>query len=530
MRRTLLICDGTLFTGAPHDRPKRADILVKGDRIFRIGKKLRRAGATVLSARGACVAPGFIDAHAHSDTSAFQDTSAQGRVHDGVTTEINGMCGYSLFPLAGRTAPHRRATLRQLGIRPDWDTAAEYFAAVEAAGSAINRAFFVGHNTMRTSVTGYAARAARPGDIRRLERLLAESLEQGALGMSSGLIYPPGCFAERGEMVALCKVLARYRRPYVTHMRDEGPALMHSLRETIGFGRASGAPVHISHLKVSGRSNWWKFERMKRAVFQARKEGLDLTGDRYPYLASATGLTALFPKWLHEGGKEKALARLQSARLCARLMGDLFKRHRRGDVWDTTVVSRAPGVLAEIEGLSLRQAAARLGLDPPDALIEILLGTELRATAVFFTMSEEHLEDILTWPFISIGSDSMARALRGPTAAGKPHPRTFGTFGRFLSRYVMERKLMPLRTAIAKITSLPAGRFSLADRGVLCEGAYADLVVFKPAEFHDHATYRTPFRLSTGMRHVVVNGRPVIRNGRQTRARPGIVLRASLHR
>lgn len=525
VNKQILIRGGTVLTGARSGRPKRLDILVEDDRIVRLGKDLRDPKARVLDAEGALVSPGFIDVHAHSDITAFLDPLAQCRVHEGVTTELSGMCGFSLFPLTGATADERRKALRKEGFDADWSTAAEFFSCLEEVGTAVNRGFFTGHGTLRTSAMGYSSRPARRRDLRRMERLLAESLEQGAFGLSSGLIYSPGCFATRGEMAVLCKVAARYGRPYVTHMRSEGRALMQSLRETISHGRASGVALHISHIKVAGRENWWKFDKMKRALRAAHSDGLDLTGDRYPYTASQTNLSTLFPDRLMEGGKEKALARLKDRRTRKRLMAALLKGCRRKDSWDTVVIARAEGRAQECEGMTVRQAAERMGMDPPEAVFEILICSKMSASAIFFTMSDEYLEEILTWPFICIGSDSAARAVRGATAQGKPHPRTFGSFGRFLSEYVLRRKLLTMPEAIAKITRFPAERFGLKDRGVLRRGAYADIVVFDPAQFRDRATYEDPFQLSTGMRHVLVNGTLVLKDGKQTRTRPGRVLR-----
>ena len=522
----ILLTGGTLIDGRRDAAPTKCDLLIEGDRIRRIAPAIRATGARVLAADGLIVAPGFIDAHSHSDLSALQDSSAQGRVYDGVATEVNGTCGFTLFPLGGPSAAQRRAEMAKKKVRADWRDAAGYFARVESSGSAINRGFLAGHGAIRSAVVGYAGRAATAPQIRRMEALLDECLEQGALGFSSGLCYPPGCFAEPGELVALCRRLAAARRPYCTHMRSEGRHLLQSVRESLRVTAAAGAPLHISHLKTNGPANWWKIDRLERALFAARAAGRDVTCDRYPYLAAQTDLSTIFPDWLADGGRARALDRLRSAAVRAKLKKAVTGARTKGGRWETIVISVATQSTREFEGLTVAEAARRLGLEPCEAVFELLLRTKMAVSAIFFGMSEENLRRILKWPFVFMGSDSSSRSLTGPTAEGKPHPRTFGTMARFLSEYALRLKLMPLPEAVARITSLPAERFHLAGRGVLREGAYADIAVFDAREIRDAATYDAPFRLSQGVRHLLVNGAPVLLDGRQTGARPGRVLRA----
>jgi len=522
----ILLKGGTLIDGRRDAAPTKCDLLIEGDRVRRIGPAIRAPGARALDAEGLIVAPGFIDAHSHSDWPALQDSSAQGRVYDGVATEINGTCGFALFPLGGPSAAQRRAELARKDIRADWSDAAGYFARVESFGSAINRGFLAGHGAIRSAVVGYAARAATASQLRRMEALLDECLEQGALGFSSGLCYPPGCFAERSELVALCRRLAATRRPYCTHMRSEGRHLLQSVRESLRVTAAAGAPLHISHVKTNGPANWWKIDRLERALFAARAAGHDVTCDRYPYLAAMTDLSTIFPDWLAAGGKERALERLRSRATRAKLKKSVAGSRTKGGRWDEIVISVTTGSTREFEGLTVAEAARRMSLEPCEAVFELLLRTRMAASAIFFGMSEENLRRILKWPFVFMGSDSSSRSLTGPTAEGKPHPRTFGTMARFLSEYALRLKLLPLPEAIARITSLPAERFHLTDRGVLREGAYADIAVFDARTLRDIATYDEPFRLSQGVRHLLVNGAPVLLDGRQTSARPGRVLRA----
>jgi N-acyl-D-amino-acid deacylase len=526
MSKPLIIRGGTIIDGRARAKPTRADILVVKGRIQKIGKPIRASGATVLDAKGALVTPGFIDVHAHSDIPALQDSSAQGRVFDGVTTELSGTCGLSLFPLTGATAPSRRKGLSKHGLACDWTTAADYFDVVTSYGTAINRGFFVGHGTVRASVVGYEGRRATIKEIDHMAGLLSESFEQGAFGLSSGLCYPPGCFAGRREMTALCKVAAEFGRPYVTHMRSEGQSALSAIRETLGYGRATGVPIQISHLKIAGRGNWWKFDRVMALIDAAKADGVDVAADRYPYLASQTGLATLFPDWLMDGGAEKALARLTRPSTRRKLMAYIRRTHRRKDLWGTIQIARAKGRAEAFEGMTVQDAADHMGLPPQDALFEILIASKMNCSAIYFNMSEDHLVQIYKRRDVMVGSDSCSRSLTGPTAEGQPHPRTFGTFARFLSHYVIKKKLLPLPAAIAKITSQSAKRFGITDRGHIKQGLRADLAIFDPATLRDNATFEKPFQLSSGMRHLLVNGVAVLKNGKETGKRPGVVLRA----
>jgi N-acyl-D-amino-acid deacylase len=309
-------------------------------------------------------------------------------------------------------------------------------------------------------------------------------------------------------------------------MRSEGRRLLASVRETLKYGRVTGAPIQISHLKAAGRENWWKFDRMMALVDAAKADGIPVAGDRYPYLASQTGLATLLPAWFAAGGREAAVARLDDAAVCRKLLDHLARTCRWKGLWRTIVIARGQDAAAQFEGCSVRDVAERLDLPPAEAVLEILRRAKGRCSAIYFNMLEAHLEALLRRDDVTVGSDSASRALTGPTAVGLPHPRTFGCFARFLGEYVLRKKLMPLPRAVAKITSRSARRFGLRRRGRVTAGWYADLAVFDPAALCANATYTEPFRLSSGMRHVLVNGVAVLRDGRETGKRPGHVLRA----
>ena len=526
MSNRLLLKGGTVIDGTRRGLPRKRDVLIEGERIESVALRIRAAGARVLDAHGLTVTPGFIDAHAHSDVTAFLAPSAQGRVFDGVTTEVSGTCGLSFFPLIGPAARQRVRSLRRQGVEPDWRDAAGFFDSLQARGSAINRVFFVGHGALRAAVMGYEARPAKPAEVRRMATLLDEALEQGAFGLSTGLCYAPGCFAEASELKELCRRLARTGRPHASHIRNEGHRLMTALREVIGFSRASGGALQLSHVKTFGHANWWKIDALERALFEARKNGTDLAADRYPYIAAHTDLSAVFPKWLLAGGKGAALRRLKHKATRAKLRREVLGARANKVRWDRIQIASTAGRAEEFEGMTVSQVAQEMGLEPCDAAFRLLIRTGMASSAIFFVMSERNLERILKWPFVFVGSDSSARATAGPTAHGKPHPRTFGTFCRFLSEYVLRRKILELPEAIARITSLPAKCFGFKGRGVLKPGAYADVCAFDAERIRDKATFDKPFQLSEGVRHLIINGVPVLRNRRQTSARPGRVLRA----
>ena len=526
MARRLLITGGTVLDGTVSALPTTADVLIEGDRIARVAPGISAEDAHALDATGLTVTPGFWDAHAHSDLHAFLDPAAQGRVHDGVTSEISGTCGVSYFPIAGPIGEERRDAMLKEGLDLDWEDATGYFDALERTGTAINRGFLTGLGTVRGAVLGFDPRPATGDEIRKMRELLAESLAQGSVGMSSGLCYPPDCYATIAEINTLCETLAETGRPYCTHMRSEGSGLLEALQESIEVCRETGAPLHISHVKAMGRANWQKIDALEEMLFSERDAGMDLTADRYPYIAAMTALFSMLPDWLMAGGRERALKRLNDGRERKKLALGLLER-RQGQVrWADIRIGHAEGDMGRFDGSSMDRVAEKLGMPPMEALFEMLLQSNLNCSAIFFDMKEENLERILKWPFVCIGSDSAARALAGPTARGKPHPRALGTSARFLGEYVRERKLMPLPEAIARLTSLPAQRYGFTDRGVLREGAYADVVVFDPDAVADRATYEEPFQLSTGIRHVLVNGVPVLQDGQQTAALPGCVLRA----
>ncbi|MEW5745823.1 MAG: D-aminoacylase [Nitrospirota bacterium] len=515
-----LITNGLLVDGSGAE-PRSAAVGIKGDRIASIGSGDADA-RTVIDAQGAVVAPGFIDTHAHSEFTLLADGRAEGKISQGVTTEINGNCGLSAAPLYGAALERRTADLEEVGIKERWSTFREYFVLLEQRGIALNFATLCGHGTIRASVMGYRDEAPDERALAAMKRLLSEAVRDGAKGLSTGLIYPPGVYAGTEELIELSRTVAGHGI-YASHMRSEGDRLVESIDEVIRIGSEAGIRVHISHVKTSGERNWGKIGAAIRRMEEARGRGLALTCDRYPYIAASTDLDTVLPAWVYEGGVEEELKRLADPGTAARIKAELSGKDDA--YWKSVFVSST--VRPEhrwMEGESLFAVAAKRGMPVVDALFSILIEERVRTGAIFFSMNEDNLKRFLSLPYTMIGSDSSVRSLSGPTRIGMPHPRGFGSFPRFLGKYVRDEGVMGLPEAIRRITALPAATFGLSERGLVKEGYYADLAVFDYHSMKDTATFGSPYQLPEGVIHVFVNGEPVVHEGRMTGARPGRVL------
>ena len=500
------VIDGT---GAP---AAKADIAIDGDRVASIAPRINAPAEKIIHAHGAVAAPGFIDLHAHGGPGILKNPTADSKVHDGVTTEALGNCGSSPFPDHSHDNGYR--------------SAADFFEAVEEAGTSINRAFLAGLGSIRSFVMGASSNAASPDDTRAMRNELARCLEEGVFGVSTGLIYPPGCFASREEMAEVAKAAGDAGALYATHMRDEGDDVEAAIAEAEFVAKASGTRLQISHVKLSGERNWRKMDWLDDRLHAMLEDGLDLACDRYTYTASATDMGVLLPNWVHDGPPEQRMARLRDPDLRGRIEDEVLAAHPEPAYWDGILISSVPeGEDPACGGRSLSEVAAMRGQRPIEVVIDLLAEHRQKPTIVIFCMCEENLRRVLSWPFVAVGSDARARVARNETGGDKPHPRAYGTFSRLLGRYVREEKLLSLEEAIRRITSLPAQRLGLADRGVLREGACADITVFDPDTIIDRATFTEPHQTSEGVLHVIVNGRLVIENGSHNGALPGRMLR-----
>lgn len=522
----LLIRGGRIVdgTGSPWYR---GDVAVRGDRIVAVGLLPRARARDTIDATGLIVAPGFIDMLGHSEYPLLADPRAISKITQGVTSEITGEVT-SVVPVNENMLRELSAEARS---RVTWTDLDGYFAALERARPAINLGTFVTVGSVRRYVIGDADRPATPAEVEQMKGLVEGAMREGAMGLSSGLIYAPASFASTEEVTELARVAARHGGGYASHIRSEGERLVEAINEAIAIGEGAGTWVQIHHLKASGRANWGKMRPAVAAIEAARTRGLDVTADQYPYIASGTGLDATIPNWAHAGGTDSLLARLRDpvtrARLRTELTGggtDWRIGTSAGGPSGVMIASVGADSLRRYQGMRLNQVAEARGQEVVDALFDVLLADRARTSAIYFSMSEEDLEHAMRQPWVSVGMDAGARAADS-TVTSRPHPRAYGTFPRILCRYVRERNVITLEDAVRKFTALPASRVGLADRGVVKAGMYADLTLFDPATVCDRATFENPVQTSVGIRHVLVNGTPVVRNGAVTGARSGRALR-----
>lgn len=522
----ILIKGGTVYDGSL-GRPFEKDIAISGDIISAIGIFHGNRAGMVIDAKGLAVAPGFIDTHAHSDFTILADPRAEGKVSQGITTEINGNCGMSAAPLFNKAFERRQDDLNDLGIRERWNTFGEYFALLAKRGAALNVATLVGHGNVRGSVMGYDNKSPAENDLFKMSALLRIAIDEGAIGLSSGLIYPPGVYSKTEELIELSKGLRQRGLIYSSHMRSEGEMLVEAVKEVIRIGRECGIKAHISHIKTSGEKNWHKAEKVISMMEDAKSSGIQLTCDCYPYIASATDLDSLLPVWTYEGGNAEELRRLTNSEDRDRIRKEIQSQAENKDYWKTVVISSvASEKNAWMEGKTIQDISVALRLDEIDTLFSILASEKLRVGAIFSLMSEKNLKNFLALPYCMIGTDSSSRSFDGPTRTGKPHPRGFGSFPRFIGRYARDSRFMGLSEAVYKAAMLPAKTFSMKKRGGITEGMYADIVIFDPETIIDMATFDDPYQRSLGIQHVLVNGVPVIRNGEFAGNFPGRLLKS----
>jgi N-acyl-D-amino-acid deacylase len=524
-RTDIFIQNALVFNGSLSG-PFIANIAICGDRIAYIGNEEMNGAGLVIDAKEMAVSPGFIDTHAHSDFTILADPRAEGKISQGVTTEINGNCGMSAAPLFKKAIERREEDFRELGIKERWNTLKEYFFIVERQGTGVNIANLAGHGNIRGSVMGYENEKASGLLLAAMKTMLSETLDQGAIGFSTGLIYPPGIYSDTDELSELSLALRGEDLIYTSHMRSEGNSLMEAVDEVIRIGSEAGVKVHISHIKTAGDKNWHKADAVIARLNEARKTGLRLTCDRYPYIASSTDLDAILPSWTFAGGNDEELKRLQDPAVLKKIREEMKDQVSAPGYWKKVIISSVSTKGSRwMEGRTIEEVSSKLGMDGLSAFFRIIVDEKLRAGAIYLSMSEDNLKKFLALPFCMIGSDSSARCFDGPTASGKPHPRTFGSFPRLFGKYVREERLLGLSEAVHKSTMLAAVTFGLKGRGRIKEGYSADLVIFDPEKIIDKATFDNPFKRADGIHHVFVNGVPALSEGRLTGRRAGRVLR-----
>jgi N-acyl-D-amino-acid deacylase len=509
-----------------------ADIGIRGDRIVAIGKLGDLPAKKIIDATGRIVSPGFIDMLGQSETALLIDSRSISKLAQGITTEITGEGG-SAAPQNAKTLAPLKPYLDHYHLKVDWTTLDGYFHRLEKDGTPLNLGTYVGAAQVREAVIGDYDRPPTAAELEQMKSLVAQAMKDGALGISTALIYPPGHYAKTGELIALAQVAAQYGGIYATHMRSEGASEMEAVDEAIRIGREARLPVEIFHLKVSGKTRWGAMPRVVEKIQAARDAGLDIRADQYPYIAGATALASAMPPWAADGGPEKLLARLHEPETRARIKTELATDHREwenlyhdsGDGAGVMISGVVNPELKKYDGMTVAQMAAAENKPELDALFDFILADNAQTGALYFMADEQDLLYALKQPWTSIGLDANELSLDGPLFEPHTHPRAFGSMARFLGHYVREQQLMPLEQAIRKITSMPAEREHLTDRGLLKIGFYADVTVFDFATIIDQATYANPAQLSKGVDYVIVNGQIEYDHGTLTGAKAGRPLR-----
>jgi dihydroorotase/N-acyl-D-amino-acid deacylase len=526
----IVIRDGRIIdgTGSPWYA---GDIGIRGGRIAAIGRLAGAPARRIVNARGMVVAPGFIDMLGQSELTILVNPHLPSKIYQGITTEITGEGG-SIAPLNDAVTQADRVTYQHYGVEPTWRTFGEYFARLRKQGMGINLASYVGATQVRRVVLGDGNRAPTAAELERMKALVRDAMRDGAVGLSTSLQYAPAPYATTEELIALAAEAAKFGGIYASHIRNEGDSILTALDEAFRIGREAGIPVEIWHLKAAGKANWGRMPEIVAHIEQARRSGVDVAADTYAYPAWFNSFSAVIPPWAHDGGDKKLVERLKDPAARARIRREM---ETPSDDWnnewqevagpESILVGAVQNPkLVPLQGKNIAEIAKLWNKDPIDTVFDLLIEDEAFTGVAMVGMSEQDVALALQQPWVSICNDSQGTAPDGLLGKEHPHPRAYGTFPRILRKYVREEKKLTLEDAIRKFTALPAQRMRFADRGVLKAGMWADVVVFDPETIHDVATFENPNQLSEGMRFVLVNGVPVIDEGKMTNALPGKVL------
>jgi dihydroorotase/N-acyl-D-amino-acid deacylase len=513
----LVFSGGRVFdgTGAPWFR---ADVGVRGDAIVAIGNLTHATARKRIDLKDQAIAPGFIDLLGQSELNALVDPRQESKVRQGITTELTGE-GVSPAPMNAAWIHENEPWLRKYQLKVDWTDLAGYFRRLRRARPSINEAVLVGAGQVRGVVLGFKDVQPDERQLAQMQKLVDTAMRQGAFGVSTGLIYQPGSFARTPELIALAKVAAKHGGFYASHIRGESKRIGEALDEAFIIAREARIPVEIWHLKVAGRANWGRMKEVIGRIEAARASGIDVTADMYPWIASANGLDATVPDWAREGGVDAMVARIRDPAQRARMIKEIEPEIRAEDILIISAVS--PEVRKQV-GKRLEAAARDLGKTPAEALVDLVADDRGNVLVARFGMSEEDVRLGLAQPWVAMDTDYGAMAIDGPFAAeGSAHPRAFATTARILGHYARDEHLFSVEEAVRKMTSLPARRLGLEDRGLIRVGMKADLVVFDPATVRDTATFEKPMAYPEGFSYVAVNGKLVLVNGKRTKERPG---------
>jgi len=525
----IIITKGTIYDGI-NDIPYQADIGIKDGRIVKVGNIEAKNCDELINAQGLIVAPGFIDIHTHLDFSLPVNPKADSHLMQGVTTVLVGCCGLSPFPTSSKTLNELKSYTKFLteeGFPWGFLSLKEFLEYLEKKKIALNVASLIGHGSIRIAVMGFENRDPTEKEIEKMKELVEEAMKDGAFGISTGLPYPPGIFSKTEELIELSKVVAKYGGIYATHLRSESDGLLEAIKEAIKIGEEAKIPVQVGHLKVAGISNWGKSKEALELIDEARIKGLNITFDQYPYDAALNTLTSLFPPWMLEGGIEKAIQRLKDFKIRKEIKDYILKgslewkeNYIKSVGWDRIIITRCETEKnKKLEGKSLLEISKIMNKDPFDAMFDLFIEEEGSITIITFIMDEKDIINIMKHPAGMIGTDGSF------FSSGKPHPRTYGTYPRVINKYVKQKKVLTLAQAIQKMTSMPAKKLGLKDRGVIKEGAWADITIFDFDKIMDKATYLNPRQYPEGIHYVLVNGKVVVKEGKFLNIFNGKVLR-----
>ena len=518
----LILRGGNLYDGSG-DRPRMADIAIQNDTIVAIGDLSKAVGKAEINARGLAVAPGFINMMSQAGETLIEDGKAQSDIRQGITLEVLGE-GESMGPLSERMKEDLVKGQGDIRYDVGWTTLDEFLRFLENRGVTPNVASFIGAATPRIHVIGYDDRPPTEEELSLMQKLVGQAMEEGALGVASALIYPPGSFVKTAELVVLAKVAVKYGGLYISHIRSEGDAIVQATGEFLRIVREAGIRGEIFHLKTEGPDNWTKMGQIIEIVKKARTEGLEITADAYPYAAGMTGLLASLPAWIQDGGIEAAIKRMKDAATRHRIIQEM--KEATSDSPDRILlIAFNKESLKPLTGKTLAQTAEIRGKSPEETAVDLLIEDNCQVLAIYFNQSEENLRKTLPLPWLSFCTDESSYAPEGIFLKSGAHPRAYGTYPRILGKYVRDEKLMTLQEAVRKMAALPAETLRIERRGRLQKGYFADIVVFNPDKVMDLATYENPHQYATGIIHVLVNGVQVLRDGEHTGAKPGRVVR-----
>jgi len=521
----ILIKNGTVYDGTG-GKPELADVGILSDKIiFPLKKDEIYNAKHTINADGLAVAPGFINIHSHSDISFLIDPRVPSALLQGITTEVTGNCGTSAAPLAGEELNETRRSLKQeYDFEVTWEDFDGYFSLVESLKPSINVASLVGHGTLRGSCVGMEDRPPTIEEMEKMKQTLSHAMLQGAVGLSTGLIYPPGCYSKKAEIVELAVTAKISGGFYASHIRGEAETLQEAIAEAIAIGRDADIRVQISHLKAAGEKNWGKTKKLLDMIHEARKSALTIQHDQYPYTSSATGLSMVLPEWTFDGGTDAFMSRLKVPEIREKIVREMEPSLKKNGetIWISSVITEKNKIY---EGMKTTDAAELAQKPISDFILDLLYEERGMVGAIFLSMSEEDVRRIMKDPFTCIGNDATARAADGPLFSGMPHPRTYGTFPRVLGHYSRDLKLFSTEEAVRKMTSLPAKMINLSGRGEIRDGYYADIVIFNVEKIKDTATYEDPHSYPEGIEYVLVNGGIAAQAGEVMKLRHGRVLR-----